>query len=634
MGFKRTSEGRVFFQSGTEQDNPQAYSQANDPEQGQAASFNPPPISQPNQMQLQILGLLKSLNERLRATQADRDYLRSELETYKGLVHDLKRQAEGLESKIGAQKPGDADKSGELKKLASEAAKDLAETRKALSELEERAEKTESDLKRQVAQIRQNETAIIQKQAELEQLQQAHQAEIARRIEDRSRELSIGHTKQWEQLMARIEKREQAITLRLSHAEDQAKTASDKVEEAISGTAKLDRKLEKTLQDRTRLIRKLERIEETVIQTHDALNARAMVLLTDQNTASQSQFPYKTALDKSLAEDAFSVQGFVPGDEETATEASTAAQAPANTALWWKKPLRLNAPAMTGIVVVALLAGWFVSHVQTPDLPVDVLSYQEPPVTSDTSAQNDDNQAEAFLEPDSTTPESDAGKLTEPTPEARTEQADSQDPDFEKTMDRFIKDGSTEESNDLAAKDDLGTKALTDQDKIEALLENNPDAVAARLNEIEPGSAPTTEEASAQPLKTNNPEAVDLTETAQASSVDTAQAIPLKSIPAKEIKARIKPDPALPPVVKEIETKAFGGSPEAQHDLAAIYTAGHGGVKQDYKRAATWFQIAAEGGVANAAYNLGVLYHQGIGVKQDLKTALSWYQKSRCARPP
>ena len=94
MGFKRTSEGRVFFQSGTEQDNPQAYSQANDLEQGQAASFNPPPISQPNQMQLQILGLLKSLNERLRATQADRDYLRSELETYKGLLQRLRLRLE------------------------------------------------------------------------------------------------------------------------------------------------------------------------------------------------------------------------------------------------------------------------------------------------------------------------------------------------------------------------------------------------------------------------------------------------------------------------------------------------------------------------------------------------------------
>ncbi|HRQ61349.1 MAG TPA: SEL1-like repeat protein, partial [Alphaproteobacteria bacterium] len=61
---------------------------------------------------------------------------------------------------------------------------------------------------------------------------------------------------------------------------------------------------------------------------------------------------------------------------------------------------------------------------------------------------------------------------------------------------------------------------------------------------------------------------------------------------------------------------------------AAIYTAGHGGVAQDYKKAAAWFQIAAEGGVANAAYNLGVLHHQGIGVKQDLGEALDWYQKA------
>src|SRR5690606_34548420 len=46
----------------------------------------------------------------------------------------------------------------------------------------------------------------------------------------------------------------------------------------------------------------------------------------------------------------------------------------------------------------------------------------------------------------------------------------------------------------------------------------------------------------------------------------------------KALSDRIKPDANLPAAIQAIEKKAFEGIPEAQHDLAAIYTAGHGGV--------------------------------------------------------
>ncbi len=90
---------------------------------------------------------------------------------------------------------------------------------------------------------------------------------------------------------------------------------------------------------------------------------------------------------------------------------------------------------------------------------------------------------------------------------------------------------------------------------------------------------------------------------------------------------RIKADDALPKALKDLEKKAFDGVPEAQHDLAALYTAGQG-VKQDYLRAATWFREAANANIANAAYNLGVLFHQGLGVKQDMAHALDWYRRA------
>ena len=42
--------------------------------------------------------------------------------------------------------------------------------------------------------------------------------------------------------------------------------------------------------------------------------------------------------------------------------------------------------------------------------------------------------------------------------------------------------------------------------------------------------------------------------------------------------------------------------------------------------AAKWFQIAADQGHAEAQYNLGLAYHNGIGVPRDYGQALRWYR--------
>lgn len=88
------------------------------------------------------------------------------------------------------------------------------------------------------------------------------------------------------------------------------------------------------------------------------------------------------------------------------------------------------------------------------------------------------------------------------------------------------------------------------------------------------------------------------------------------------------PDETLPEVFKDLEMEAFEGKGEAQHDLAALYSSGTNNVKQDYLKAAYWFLQAAENGVSNARYNLGVLYHQGMGVEQDINQAIYWYSRA------
>ena len=40
----------------------------------------------------------------------------------------------------------------------------------------------------------------------------------------------------------------------------------------------------------------------------------------------------------------------------------------------------------------------------------------------------------------------------------------------------------------------------------------------------------------------------------------------------------------------------------------------------------TWFQQAAQHGLVDAQYNLGVVHAEGIGTSQDLVTALFWFE--------
>jgi hypothetical protein len=87
-------------------------------------------------------------------------------------------------------------------------------------------------------------------------------------------------------------------------------------------------------------------------------------------------------------------------------------------------------------------------------------------------------------------------------------------------------------------------------------------------------------------------------------------------------------DLSLPSDILNLEEKAFNGLAEAQHDLAALYTAGQAGVQQNYERAYYWFKQAADQGIANAAYNLGVLNHQGLGQAQNMDRALDWYRRA------
>jgi len=73
------------------------------------------------------------------------------------------------------------------------------------------------------------------------------------------------------------------------------------------------------------------------------------------------------------------------------------------------------------------------------------------------------------------------------------------------------------------------------------------------------------------------------------------------------------------------ERAARGGNRIAMHDLALYFAEGRGGVEIDMPNAAKWFEKAAERGVVDSQFNLGVLFESGQGLPLDEEAALVWY---------
>ncbi|HHL43101.1 MAG TPA: hypothetical protein ENJ42_05750, partial [Hellea balneolensis] len=70
---------------------------------------------------------------------------------------------------------------------------------------------------------------------------------------------------------------------------------------------------------------------------------------------------------------------------------------------------------------------------------------------------------------------------------------------------------------------------------------------------------------------------------------------------------------------------AKNGNRIAMHDLGHYYTQGVGDTAPDIATAAGWFAKAAERGVLDSQFNLGVLYQEGTGVERSLPEAYFWF---------
>ncbi len=83
--------------------------------------------------------------------------------------------------------------------------------------------------------------------------------------------------------------------------------------------------------------------------------------------------------------------------------------------------------------------------------------------------------------------------------------------------------------------------------------------------------------------------------------------------------------------VRSLELKAAAaraGAAEAAALLGTQYREGRGGAPRDLAEAARWFAVAAESGLPEAQYNLGLVRYRGEGVSRRPHEALKWMRQA------
>lgn len=356
------------------------------------------------------------------------------------------------------------------------------------------------------------------------------------------------------------------IDKRLRDTEDKQTMIDQRLDQSLGEQTKLARQMDIIAQDKARMLRKVERLEEIVLETQESLRAKAMVLLTDQSN------PNKSGLSAPSWDN---IQDVSPKKE------------PVDSILKddndWKKYINVQSVSSAALVVAALLLGWSISQMQQSSPSVTNAQQIAAPVNEDIPVMINEgrNIQEASMAP------------------------------------------SAPPENVIDYSDDQLMEAFS----------NDPDQLASKLNEIEPSATTTAvdaQQADARPAITDpqiTPEMQNFEAIAYAQDPQLEKEV-LAEKANTPLSSRIEADADLPANIKPIQTQAFSGNAEAQHDLAAIYTAGVKGVNQNFERAGIWFREASNNGISNARYNLGVLYHQGLGKKRDLSRALYWYREA------
>lgn len=498
-----------------------------DEERDDPANYEEPVSQQDSGLQTEILGLLKSLNDRLKTTKAERNQMQKQMDAYRTLIEGLENKSEQTEKayqtlkvQISGREREAEDRAAKAERIALETRQELERTRKLLEGMEEKSKETERTL------------------TELDSAHREQEKVLKKAIETTNRELAstkdtIAQTKQEvsEKSMAFYEGLEQ----KLKETSARQDSLGAQVDEALTQQASLLQKIDKVTEDRARFMRKIELIEETVLQTRDALVSFKNE--ADEIGYMRAQLEYES--DEQNLPQTLLEHSRVKYEKKAKHKKS-----------FWKRVILSPVwPLSLAFVLGVLVIVWLMSEGPW-SLP---------------KVQQNNNTAPA--EVISNLPENSGSGILSNIPL-------------------------------LGMSGSAGTAAQENADVFSA----------ANMDED---------------LSEDADQAAPQTATAEETDLDVAEDVAELTEPV-DVSAQAD----LPEVIKKVEEQALNGLPEAQHDLGAIYVAGHAGVPQDYKKAAYWFEKAANQNIANAAYNLGVLHHQGLGMPADIKEALVWYEKA------
>ena len=108
---------------------------------------------------------------------------------------------------------------------------------------------------------------------------------------------------------------------------------------------------------------------------------------------------------------------------------------------------------------------------------------------------------------------------------------------------------------------------------------------------------------------------------ASSGSTPSGTATAVTAEPADESAAAEPGSPA------DLRLRAEGGDADAQFEMGRLYSAGRD-VKVDMETALRWYLAAAEQGHAMAAYTVGFAYYRSRGVDNDLVQAYRWFSEA------
>ncbi len=567
----------------------------------------------------EILGLLKSLNDRLKTTKADRDRVQKQMSVYRALIEGLESKSEqaekayeSLKGQLSGRERKAEERAAKAEKIALDTRTELEKTRALLNSLDSKNKATQQTI------------------SALDSAQKKQAARFTGALEGTANSVKQESLKETTALMEMYETLKKQV---VETAERQT-TLGTQVGDALSQQASLVRKIDKVSEDRARFMRKIERIEETVLQTRDALSAIGDDARDDihmgrlnaphKHDNAGADLPQALLAQSAMRFDddasaAVDIDGGInDGDIKRNAHGNMFGVAQRKGVPFWKAIFK--SPIWTlalAFILGALLIFWFSPRAKNGAALTDS---QSESVQLSNAAPSSDTDVPAFETTLST-----SSMLSPAVPSASSTELPIVSSTTSSTAPSATLSPTLSSISAVPITPD--TLDINDSAALLAAMENDPDAVARALNAVAPMVAPANDFARQDDLESTftieTPAPLE-------NTVVENKAIKNKAPVQKNAAAPhgVLGEAGMPEVIRNVEAQALNGSSEAQHDLGAIYVAGHAGVAQDYERAAYWFEQAANQNVANAAYNLGVLHHQGLGVKADIKNALTWYEKA------